>query len=222
VEATIKVGGSLSEEPPRLRALCRELSLLARTHRILIVPGGGKFADAVREFDQTFNLSDTIAHKMAILAMDQFGLFLSNIVPNSQISYTLKEAKKLSETGSPTILLPSRLMFQKDPLEHSWDVTSDSIAAHIAGELNAKKLILVTDVDGIFTNDPKRDSNARLIEKLSANELLNWNERTSVDRFLPKILIRTRMNCYVVNGKYHERVKAILEDEKTICTRIVA
>lgn len=221
MEAIIKVGGSLAEDPASLKALCQVLSVLAKTHRILIIPGGGKFADIVREFDERFNLSDTVAHKMAILAMDQFGLFLSNIAPNSCISYALEKAEKLSATGKLPILLPSRLMFHKDLLEHSWDVTSDSIAAYIAGLLHAKKLILVTDVGGIFTNDPKTDLNARLIEELSAKELLSWNEETSVDRFLPRMLLTVRLDCYVVNGKYPKRIKAILENEETLCTRIV-
>lgn len=220
MEAVIKVGGSLAEDTESLKTLCQELSVLAKTHRILIVPGGAKFADVVREFDQTFSPSHTAAHKMAILAMDQFGLLLSSITPNSCASYTLEKAKKLSATGTLPILLPSRLMFCKDPLEHSWDATSDSIAAYIAGVLHVKKLILATDVDGIFTTDPKEDLNARLIEKLSANELLSWNKRTSVDKLLPRMLLKTRLDCYVVNGKHPKRIKAILENEKTPCTQI--
>lgn len=222
MEVVIKIGGSLAEYPTTLKTLCQELSVLAKAHRILIIPGGARFADVVREFDQTFSLSGTIAHKMAILAMDQFGLFLSNITPSSSVSYALEKAEKLSATGILPILLPSRLMFHKDPLEQSWDATSDSIAAYIAGVLHAEKLILVTDVDGIFTSDPKEDLDARLIEKLSANKLLSWNKRTSVDRLLPKILSRARLDCYVVNGKYPERIKAILENEKTLSTRITA
>jgi aspartokinase-like uncharacterized kinase len=220
MEAVIKIGGSLAEEPASLKALCQELSVLARTHRILIVAGGGKFADVVREFGQMFDLSGVTAHEMAILAMDQFGIFLSDITPNSCTSYGLEKAKRLPATGLLPIFLPSRLMFHTDPLEHSWDVTSDSIAAHIAGVVHAKKLILATDVDGIFTNDPKRDLNARLVEKISARELLTWNKRTSVDKSLPKILLRTRSDCYVVNGKHPERIRAILENKKTCCTRI--
>jgi aspartokinase-like uncharacterized kinase len=221
MEAVIKIGGSLAEEPASLKALCQELSVLAKTHRILIIPGGGKFADAVREFDQMFNLSDVIAHEMAILAMDQFGLFLSDITPNSYTLNAMEKGKKLPATGMLPILLPSRLMFHTDPLEHSWDVTSDSIAAYIADRLRAEKLILATDVDGVFTNDPKRDLNARLIEKISANQLLSWDKRTSVDKSLPKILLTLRSDCYVVNGKYPERITAILENKKTCCTRII-
>lgn len=222
MEAVMKVGGSLAEDPASLRTLCQELRALAKSYRILIVPGGGKLADTVREFDERFNLSDTVAHKMAILAMDQFGLFLSDITLNSCVSFELEKAKKLSATGILPIVLPSKLMFWKDPLERSWDVTSDSIAAYIAGLLRAKKLILVTDVDGIFTNDPKKDLNAMLIEKLSANELLSWNKKTGVDKFLPRILLEIRLDCYVVSGKHPERIKAILNNEKTLSTQIVA
>jgi len=150
MEAVLKVGGSLAEDPASLAMLCQELSVLAKAHRIVIVPGGGKFADTVRKLDKTYNISDVVAHKMAILAMDQYGLFLSDVTPSSYVSYVLKEINN-SVNGMLPIFLPSKLMFSKDPLEHSWDVTSDTIAAYIAGVLHAKKLVLVTDVDGIFS-----------------------------------------------------------------------
>jgi len=118
------------------------------------------------------------------------------------------------------IFLPSRLMFQDDPLEHSWDVTSDSIAAYIASRLNTDKVILVTDVDGIFTSDPKKYSDAKLIKKLSTKKLLKLAQRTSVDKFLPKLLLNTQIDCYVVNGAYPERIEAILAGQHTICTLV--
>jgi len=105
-------------------------------------------------------------------------------------------------------------------LEHSWDVTSDTIAAYIAGLLHAEKLILVTDVDGIFSEDPKKNVDAKLIEELSAKKLLGWNKRTSVDKTLPKILLKANLDCYVVNGGYPERIKMILENKKTVCTHV--
>jgi len=221
MEAVVKVGGSLAENPAVLRALCLELTRLAKKHGILIVPGGGRFADEVRECDRAFGLSSTIAHQMAILGMDQFGLLLSEIMPNSHTTYSLKEAKKLSEDERLPILLPSRLMLKEDPLWHSWDVTSDSIAAYVALKARAKKLILATDVDGIFSNNPKEDLNAELIGKMSISELLRWNKKTSVDKFLPKILSETHLSCYVVNGKYPKRIEDILENHETVCTKIM-
>jgi aspartokinase-like uncharacterized kinase len=222
MEAIIKVGGSLASNPPSLKALCRELGSISRDHSVVVVPGGGKFADVVREFDGKFELSDATADRMAVLAMDQFGIFLSNITPNSVVCDTLRKARNLSEIEVLPIFLPSRLMFRKDPLEHSWDVTSDSIAAYVAGKLNADKLILLTDVDGIFTDDPKVSSQAKLIEMTSPNNLLQWNKRTSVDKFLPKILLRIQVDSYVVNGRYPERTRRIIDGEKTTATAIKA
>ena len=180
MEAVLKVGGSLAEDPASLARLCQKLSVLAKTYRILIVPGGGEFADTVRKFDKTYSLSNMVAHKMAILAMDQYGFFLSDITPNSYVSYSLKEISNSVKERMP-IFLPSKLMFRENPLEHSWDVTSDTIAAYIAGLLHTEKLILVTDVDGIFSEDPERKVDATCIEELSAKKLLGWNKRTSVD-----------------------------------------
>ena len=219
MEAVLKVGGSLAEDHARLTLLCKKLSVLAKGHRILIVPGGGKFADIVRNLDKTYGLSDVVAHKMAILAMDQHGLFLSDITPRSYVSYSLEEISN-SANGMLPIFLPSKLMFREDPLENSWDVTSDAIAAYIAGLLHAEKLLLVTDVDGIFSKDPKKNRDVICIEELSAEELLSWNRRTSVDKTLPKIILQTKLDCYVVNGKYPERIKQILENKKTVCTHV--
>ena len=220
MDAVIKVGGSLAEDPERLKALCRKLSELAKKYAVIVVPGGGRVADVVRDFDQRFGLSSGVSHRMAILAMDQFGLLLSDIMPNSHLFYKLENAKEFLEAKTVPIFLPSHLMFEEDPLQNSWDVTSDSIATYIAGRLNARKVILVTDVDGVFTNDPKKHSDATLIERVPAKKLLMMNHRTSVDNFLPKLLLETQIDCYVVNGKYPARIEAILAGQRTTCTVI--
>ena len=43
----------------------------------------------------------------------------------------------------PTPLVPSRWLSSVDPLPHTWDVTSDSIAAWVAGAVGATRLVLV-------------------------------------------------------------------------------
>ena len=219
MEAVLKVGGSLAENPASLTKLCRKLSVLAKEYRIVIVPGGGEFADTVRKLDKTCGLSDAVAHKMAIVGMDQYGLFLSDITPNSYISHFLEEISNPVKDKVP-IFLPTQFMFREDPLENSWDVTSDTIAAYIADKLHAKKLVLVTDVDGVFSEDPKKTKGAKLVEELSVEELLGWNRRTSVDKTLPKMIIETKIDCYVVNGKYPERLGLILENKRTVCTHV--
>jgi aspartokinase-like uncharacterized kinase len=222
VDAVIKVGGSLAGNTEKLRALCQKLSELAKKYAFIVVPGGDGFADVVRDFDKRFSLSPDISHKMAVLTMDQFGLLLSDIMPNSRIFHLLENAKNLSETGIVPIFLPSRLLFKEDPLENSWDVTSDSIAAYVAARVNAEKLVLITDVDGVYTSDPKTGSVATLIERLSAQQLLKLNRQTSVDRCLPKLLLDAQLDCYVVNGLFPERVEAVLAGLLTTCTFVVS
>lgn len=222
MDAVIKVGGSLAESPEKLRALCQKLGELAKKYEFIVVPGGGGFADAVRGFDKRFTLSRNVSHRMAIRAMDQFGLLLSDITLNSRVFHRLENANKLAKAGFAPIFLPSRMLFQEDPLENSWDVTSDSIAAYVANRVHAEKLVLVTDVDGVFTSDPKKYSSAKLIERLSAEQLLKLNRRTSVDRYLPKLLLDAKIDCYVVNGLFPERVEAVLAGLLTTCTFVAS
>ncbi|MCW4046720.1 MAG: delta 1-pyrroline-5-carboxylate synthetase [Candidatus Bathyarchaeota archaeon] len=221
MDAIIKVGGSLAEDPEVLRALCSKLSELAKKHALVVVPGGGEFADTVRDFDQRFSLPHGVSHRMAILGMDQFGLLLSAVTPGSIVSRTPDDLERISSMGKVPIFLPSHMMFNEDPLENSWDVTSDSIAAFVAKRLGAAKVILVTDVDGIFTADPKKNVDGELLQEISVQELFNMRRRTSVDKFLPKLLLETPLDCYVVNGKYPMRISHIIEGFRTVCTRIV-
>jgi 5-(aminomethyl)-3-furanmethanol phosphate kinase len=220
LDAVIKVGGSLAENPKILKALGKELCQIAKTHSIAIVPGGGKFADVVRDLDQKYALPASLSHKLAILAMDQYGMFLSHVVPDSFIHDSFEGTQRLTDDGKIPIFLPSKLLSQEDPFEPSWDVTSDSIAAYIAVKVNAAMAIFVTEVEGIFTKDPKKHVDAKLLQKISARELASRGERTSVDKFLPNFLMENPVDCYVVNGKYPKRIDAIVSNRQTVYTRI--
>jgi 5-(aminomethyl)-3-furanmethanol phosphate kinase len=216
----VKVGGSLSKKPEALKSLCIKLGELAREHFLVVVPGGGEFADIVREADRQFSLSPPIAHRMAILGMDQYGMLLSDLIPNSLVFDSVDSVAALP-LGKLAILLPSKLMLKDDPLENSWDVTSDSIAAYIAIRLGANQLLLVTDVDGIYSNNPKLNKAAKLIEKISPNQLLAMKNRTSVDLNLPKLLMKSNLRSIVINGFYPERIESALDGKKTVCTEIL-
>ena len=222
MDAVIKVGGSLAADPAVLRALCVELGKVAERFRLVVVPGGGEFADVVRDVDGRFGLGSWFSHRMAVLGVDQFGLLLSDLIPGCRVAYSLGVVEGLSGSGRVVVLLPSRLVFRARSLEASWDVTSDSIAAYVAGRLGASRLVLVTDVDGVFSGDPKVDARAELVEEVSASGLLELGVRTSVDRFLPRLLLKLGLGCFVVNGRFPERVARVLAGEATVCTHITA
>jgi len=187
---------------------------------MVVVPGGGEFADTVRQLDKRFCLSKEVSHRMAVLGMDQYGLLLTDLTPDAVAVGGLEEAKNTLTHGKLPVFLPSQLLFQEDPLENSWAITSDSIALYLAARLRAQRLLLVTDVDGVFTQDPKQHPEAKLIKKLSPKELSAMSMRTSVDMMLPKLLLQWRLDCFVVNGFFPQRVEAVLEGQTTVCTLI--
>jgi aspartokinase-like uncharacterized kinase len=196
------------------------LAKLSKIYQLLIVPGGGPFADVVREMDRQYNLSDTTAHWMAILAMDQYGFFLSNLSENTTTTLSINDAKELAKTNKLPILLPFRVLYEQDPLEHSWEVTSDSIAAYIATLMNAESLILLKDVDGIFERNPKKET-SNLIRKVNRHNLAAFKMQRCVDKSFPKILAQNAISCWILNGKYPSRILEILKRKKTIGTEII-
>ena len=119
------------------------LADVGRARRLLIVPGGGPFADAVRAVDARVRLSDDAAHWMAILAMDQHAhLIVQRLVHSALVTSATEIAHAQSSARIP-VLAPYRWLREADPLPHSWDVTSDSIAAWCAQAVGASQLALI-------------------------------------------------------------------------------
>ena len=137
----VKIGGSLLGSPELERWL--EIFVKYSDGHIIIVPGGGVFADAVREAQKLTKISDACAHKLAVLAMDQFGLLLANMNPLLATARTECEIDERTWQHRAIVWLPSHMVFADDNIPQSWDVTSDSLAAWLATKLNAKQLILV-------------------------------------------------------------------------------
>ena len=143
----VKVGGGLSSAPGALEAVAAALTSAAAGHRLLVVPGGGPFADSVRRFAETEPLSSHAAHWMAILGMEQYAHVLAERIPAPLVEEPGAVTAGLGRAGV-AVLAPYRWMRAADVLPHSWDVTSDSVAAFVAGALDAERLILVKPVDG--------------------------------------------------------------------------
>jgi probable H4MPT-linked C1 transfer pathway protein len=140
VRTVVKVGGGLLAHEAELRAV---LELLDGSSRTLIVPGGGPFADAVRDAHGLGSVDDDEAHWMAVLAMNQYGALLASRMRRGCVVESPGEASRAASAGQVPILAPAQWLRQADPLPHSWDVTSDSIAAWIAGHVGARRLVLV-------------------------------------------------------------------------------
>jgi len=193
----IKIGGSLIQSARELvRVLHRYASV--EGERILVVPGGGVFADAVRTASDTYGISDEAAHWMAVLAMDQYGHYLADGTEASLVT----DIGEGSIRAGVSVLLVYDLLKRSDSgegsgIEHTWNATSDTIAGWVASRLGAV-FIKATDVDGVL-----RDG--ALVSEITARELLAMGE-TCVDLELPRLLVSRSLDCRVVNGRYPDRV----------------
>jgi len=143
IDIVIKLGGSLLAHPVQLDAVLAIVRDAAAHSRLLIVPGGGPFADAVRRVDRDLGLSDDAAHWMAVLAMDQYAHLVTSRLTGSALVEDLAEIGSAIADAQIPVLAPSRWMRDADPLPHTWDVTSDSIAAWVAGTIGAERLVVI-------------------------------------------------------------------------------
>jgi 5-(aminomethyl)-3-furanmethanol phosphate kinase len=208
IETVIKVGGSLGENS-NLQTLLQSISDFATRYKILIVPGGGIFANTVRDYEQRFGLAGEAGHWMSILAMDQYGHLLASMVENSTLVQDLDAARMAISSGKIPIFLPYHFLAKTDVLPKSWDVTSDSIAAWIADLAEARQLILLKSVDGLFTDDKGPNSRTRLMETASLSQVACSEEL--VDHYFCSIAKTTSLDIWLVNGNYPERLEQLLE-----------
>ncbi len=148
VQAVVKVGGSLSGVRGALRAIGTAIAEGAQTVPLVVIPGGGPFADAVRGYDHRAGLSPDAAHWMAILGMDQFAHALMDVIPGAALALDQSEVEAAIDRHRVPVLAPYRWLRETDALPHGWEVTSDSLAAYLAGILGAKRLVLLKPVDG--------------------------------------------------------------------------
>ena len=147
----LKIGGAVCRDAATRRDALSAVRRLARERRVLVVPGGGVFADEVRSSQGAQGFSDDVAHWMAILAMDQMARVIAGELDGAQLIHLRSEVGAVHEAGRIPVLAPHTWIRAEDPLPHSWDITSDSIAAFIAGSLGARELVLLKPVDGSVT-----------------------------------------------------------------------
>jgi aspartokinase-like uncharacterized kinase len=146
--AVIKVGGGLSAIPGALDVVGKAVADLARSVPLVVIPGGGPFADAVRAFDSAVGLSPSAAHWMAILGMDQYALALAGHIPGGKVIEEAQQITAVLARGGVPVLAPARWLRSADELPHTWSVTSDSLAAYLSSLLGADHLVLIKPVAG--------------------------------------------------------------------------
>ena len=157
----VKLGGSLigsgrrddpfepcglgTGDPTHTRPLELMLPVLVQegASKLVIVPGGGAFADAVRDAQARWRFDDLTAHNMAVLAMIQNAHLLCGLHAGLRRCDREADLPWALQAGQVAVWAPHELLRDKADDTTTWDHTSDSIALDLAGRMNAQGLLIV-------------------------------------------------------------------------------
>jgi 5-(aminomethyl)-3-furanmethanol phosphate kinase len=189
----VKIGGGLlrSDGLEGLRRACADVADLAARRPVIVVPGGGPFADAVRAVDARVGLTDDVAHVLALGAMDQLGLLLAQLLPDAEPLDRLVAPRRLG------LLAAAPALGGRPGIPESWAVTSDSLAVLAAGAIGSEEAILLKPVAGILARWPSDDPPLGRLTALELQTLQDSGGGRAVDPYLPEAVRRTRVTVVV-------------------------
>ena len=165
----LKIGGSILR---RAETLLPVLEVVARARRpLVVVPGGGSFADAVREAQQRLGFSDRTAHQMAILALHQNALMITEQVPKLRKLEAIEDIEHGLLQGQKLVWLPLRECEADAALPATWQATSDAIAARLACRLGGLPLVFMKSRSPQGHRNPGSLASEELIDPVCANIL---------------------------------------------------
>ncbi len=189
----VKVGGGLlrDEGLDGLRRACAEVNDIAARRPVLVIPGGGPFADAVRAIDEQVGLGDDVAHALALQAMDQLGALLAPMLPASESLPRLVAPRRLG------VLVAASAFAGRPEIPASWAVTSDSLAVLAAAAIGAEQAVLLKPVAGVVARWPSDDPP---LTSITAGELRASQDAgggRAVDPYLAEAVCRTGVTVVV-------------------------
>jgi uridylate kinase len=217
----IKIGGSLLFNPDgffntnRFEAYASAIHELKKAdYQPILVLGGGKLAKQLIAYGESLGASRD--------GKDRLGIAATWICAQLMITALSKDVHPVPITTEKQLTE----LLQTDALLVLGGLTpgqsTNAVAARVA-ELSGARLVLnVTDVDGVYTLDPRRYSEAELISELSVPDLRKIVEELEdkpgtyplFDRRALDIVERAKLEVWFVNGQYPERlVPAVLNQE---------
>ena len=218
MKIVVRVGGSVVASPPNSVLIGKYVDLLKdlkrQGHEVVAVVGGGALArDFIRVAGE--------------LGLDEAGRDWAAIYVSRLFAQLF--VMRLGETGCGAV--PVSLDEAVDCLKRGKVVvmgglkpgmTTDAVAAMICEKMKADLLVKASDVDGIFTKDPKKYPDAKKIDEVGFDDLSRLFEENKhkagihqiIDPEAVKILEKRRMRMVVVNGFKPENVLLAVKGEK--------
>ncbi len=212
----ISLGGSIiSRETLQLEFIEKFSRMLAKSEKFDkfgIVVGGGRLARTYISALKKYRINDNVLDEIGINATRMNALtvstFLDNV--NSKIPTTVNEASELMA------IYRNVVMGGTEPGH-----TTDTVATLLAERIGAGMLINATSVDGVYSDDPRKDSNAKKFDRLSYDEAI----RLAVDKSIgagPNVFMditalniakRSSLRVFVIDGTNLDEYSKIMKGE---------
>jgi len=209
-------GGTINYE--KITEFCDIIKNNKNYDSIVIVCGGGTIArqyiKAIREFTDNEVLCDMIGIDISRIN--------SRLMIANMIEFAYPQVPKSFEELA--VALNSHKVVVMGGLQPGQSTTS--VAIQVAEFLKAKRLVILTDVDGIYDKDPKVFDDAKLLRELSYDSLqkiiLEMSEDTQAaageyrifDAVSLQILKRSNIVVSVISGSNLDQFKKLWNNEK--------
>jgi uridylate kinase len=213
----LSVGGSIlvpSLESNNISKFSKILKDLSKKYAVYVVVGGG--GEARRYIDQ--------ARKLGIdeATSDELGILVTRINA-SMLVWALGDAayRSVPEDYNEALIAGDSgrivVMGGVTPAQ-----TTDAVSAVLAERSGADFFVNVTSVDGIYSEDPKKNPSAVKYENITPDELLDIisgagmeaGSNTVIDLVAAKVLKRSGIPLLVIDGRNPENLKDALIDGK--------
>mgnify|MGYP001613557235 CR=1 FL=1 len=171
MKIVISIGGSLLSKEPIHNSFRKYADVLLRLkrkgHRLIVVCGGGKLARQYRDIAKNFTKDREKLDFIGIMATHLNATLMAAILGNNayllrwqSLKSALKELKRISK--------------DKIVVAAGYDVgvSTDYDTAKFAEAIDADLVINATNVDGVYSEDPRKYKNAKKFKKLSYNDFL--------------------------------------------------
>jgi len=216
----LKIGGSIFDHPQILddfiHSFCANLN--PEWKYIILMGGGNKCNQLRQQYKSTVNCEekDSKFHWKSIEIMGENAKILhSKLIPQSKISpvHLIKDiSSSIINKPGIYVIQPFKDLYKSDPFEHSWRVTSDSIALYYANRLHSQICVLVKNKPYFIIDkmEVHSISSSKLLEHPS---IFSQNENLGkglVDPFGPHLCREYKIPILILDGTDKSKVSNFL------------
>ena len=200
---SIKIGGSLLGN----KKLTHFLKLIVKQKkRCVLIPGGGIFADTVRQQQRKLKFDNLTAHNLSVLSMLQVGYILQSKITNYCEIISNVDQLSYSKNHNVYIWNPEQEICRKKNTHTNWDMTSDTIALKVSKQINSNILIIVKSCE-ISSEKAKIE-----FLKLNVDTAIKLSKINVLDKAFPTVFMECVFPVYVISIFQMEFFEKLLHD----------